>query len=160
MNIGVNFYYDKKEARLVAISVAPGAEVPDLQMFKDVQTLANNYSTALVEALQELIDAYNKPSVGSAQPIQPDPIPVPTPVEPPVETKASSPKKPVEEKPVEEKPVTMEDVRKALIEVRKTKGTEKLKSCFSVVGATKLQDVDPKDYAALLSAAKGALNAK
>lgn len=152
MNINVNFYYDHKEARLVEFSIAPGVDVSDLRMYKDVQTLATNYSTALVEALQQLLDAYNKPVAG---PVQPDPIPVPTPAEPPVETK-----KPVEEKPVEEKPITMEDVRKALIEVRKTKGNDALRDCFSVVGAAKLPDVDPKDYAALLSAAKGVLNAK
>lgn len=158
MNINVNFYYDQKEARLVEFEITPGVGVSELQMYKDVQALATNFSTTLVEALQELIDAYNKPSVGPVQPVQPDPIPVPTPVEPPVEPKA--PKKPVEEKPVEEKPVAMEDVRKALIEVRKTKGNDALRDCFSVVGAAKLPDVDPKDYAALLSAAKGALNAK
>lgn len=160
MNINVNFYYDKKEARLVAFAIAPGVDVPDLQMYKDVQTLATNYSTALVEALQELIDAYNKHAVGPVQPIKPDPTPIPTPVEPPVETKASAPKKPVEEKPVEEKPVTMEEVRAALIEVRKTKGTDALKACFDSVGAARLTDVDAKDYEKLLEKAKEVLNAK
>lgn len=155
MNIHISFYCDKTEAKLTGICLDCGVGTEATGLYKDLMHLTQVVTESYVTALQELIDAYNKPNVDPVQPIQPDPIPVPTPVEPKPEPKASKP-----EKPVEEKPVTMEDVRKALIEVRKTKGNDALRDCFSVVGAAKLTDVDPKDYAALLSAAKGALNAK
>ena len=113
-----------------------------------------------IQALQDLLqgnDAIIKPD--DLKPID-DPhlgdtvIPVPI-VTPPVEVRSAPDPEPTEET----KPLTMEDVRKVLIEVKKTKGVEGLKRCFSVVGADKLPNVDPSEYGALYSAAKGELDA-
>lgn len=59
----------------------------------------------------------------------------------------------------EEKPVTIEEVRKALIEVKKTK-PEGLKVCFEAVGTKSLSATDPAQYGALLAKAQEVLNAK
>ena len=155
MNIHISFYCDKTEAKLTGICVDCGIGAEDSGLYKDFVNMTRVVTDSYVTALQELLDAYNKPIAGPVQPIQPDPIPVPTPVEPKPEPKASKP-----EKSVEEKPVTMEEVRAALIEVRKTKGTDVLKTCFDSVGAARLTDVDAKDYEKLLVKAKEALNAK
>lgn len=150
MNIHISFYCDKTEAKLSGICVDCGVGTEAAGLYKDITTLTQVVTESYVTALQQLLDDYNKLVVGPVQPIQPDPIPVPTPVEPPVETK----------KPVEEKPVTMEEVRAALIEVRKTKGTDVLKTCLDSVGAARLTDVDAKDYEKLLVKTKEVLNAK
>lgn len=155
MNIHFNFYVDDDGASLVGFHIDGSSATGDRDLFEGISASADTLARAYIEALNTLI---RTPDVGPIQPIdpiplKPDPIPVPTPVEPPVEVVSAKPE------PVEEKPVTMEDVRKALIEVRKTKGNDALRDCFSVVGAAKLPDVDPRDYAALLSAAKGVLNA-
>lgn len=154
MNITLDFYVDGSEARLVNLNYN-GYLPRDKRGYVTTTTekLAEEYVKA-IEAILALPGQGPKPEPIDDPHIGEDPIPVPTPVNPPVEVMSVKPE------PVEEKPVTLEDVRKALIEVKKTKGTEALKNCFSVVGATKLPDVDPTDYAALLSAAKGALDAK
>lgn len=81
------------------------------------------------------------PGVTPAQAPEPEPEPEPEPAK-------------------EETPVTIEEVRKALIEVKKTKGQAGLKVCFDAVGAKSLSATDPAQYAALLAAAKEVLNAK
>lgn len=58
----------------------------------------------------------------------------------------------------EEKPVTVEEVRKALIEVKKTK-PEALKVCFDAVGTKSLSATDPAQYGALLAKAQEVLHA-
>ena len=156
MNIHFDFYADGDGASLVGFHIDGRLIIGDRNLFEGISASTDTLARAYIEALNTLIKT---PNVGPVQPIDPipltpEPIPVPKPVEPPVEVMSAKPE------PVEEKPVTMEDVRKALIEVRKTKGNDALRGCFSGVGASKLPDVDPKDYAALLSAAKGVLNAK
>lgn len=59
----------------------------------------------------------------------------------------------------EEKPVTVEEVRKALIEVKKTKGPEGLKVCFEAVGTKSLSATDPSLYGALLAKVQEVLHA-
>lgn len=58
----------------------------------------------------------------------------------------------------EEKPVTLEEVRKALIEVKKTK-PEGLKACFDAVGTKSLSATDPSLYGTLLAKAQEVLHA-
>lgn len=156
MNIELNFYCNRDEAKITGVNIVSGLDVADMGLYKDIMNLTQVVSESYVTELQKLLAAYNKPNVGPVQPIEPDPIPVPTPVEPKPEPAAADPAPAKEEK----KPVTMEEVRAALIEVRKTKGTDVLKTCFDSVGAARLTDVDAKDYEKLLVKAKEALNAK
>lgn len=68
------------------------------------------------------------------------------------------PTEPEPEPVKEEKPVTLEEVRKALIEVKKTK-PEGLKACFDAVGTKSLSATDPSLYGALLAKAQEVLHA-
>jgi hypothetical protein len=155
MNIELNFYCSKDEAKITGVNIVSGLDVADMGLYKNIMHLTQVVTESYVTALQQLLDAYNKPDPMVAAPapdiakgeVAPDPKPAPAP--------ASKP----EPKP-EPKPVTMEEVRAALIEVRKTKGTDVLKACFDSVGAARLTDVDAKDYEKLLVKAKEVLNAK
>lgn len=158
MNIELNFYCNRDEAKITGVNIVSGLDVADMSLYKDIMSLTQVVSESYVTALQKLLAAYNKPNVGPVQPIEPDPIPAPTPVDPKPEPAAAA-ADPVPAKE-EKKPVTMEEVRAALIEVRKTKGTDVLRVCFDSVGAARLTDVDAKDYEKLLVKAKEVLNAK
>lgn len=159
MNIHISFYCDKTEAKLTGICLDCGVGTEATGLYKNLMHLTQVVTESYVTALQQLLDAYNKPDPMVATPepeqapapdiakgeVAPDPKPEPAP--------APAPKP-------EPKPVTMEEVRAALIEVRKTKGTDVLKTCFDSVGAARLTDVDAKDYEKLLVKAKEVLNAK
>lgn len=161
MNIHISFYCDKTEAKLTGICLDCGVGTEATGLYKNLMHLTQVVTESYVMALQQLLDAYNTPdpmaatpepaqakepeAVPQAAPAKPDPKPAPAPEPAP--------------KP-EPKPVTMEEVRAALIEVRKTKGTDVLKACFDSVGAARLTDVDARDYEKLLVKAKEVLNAK
>ena len=162
MHIELNFYCDKTEAKITGVNIVRGLDVEDMSLYKDIMHLTQVVTESYVTALQQLLDAYNKPKAAPApapklaadpeanvKPVEPAPAPAPKP----------GPKPEPEPEP-EPKPVTMEEVRAALIEVRKTKGTDVLKACFDSVGAARLTDVDAKDYEKLLVKAKEVLNAK
>lgn len=158
MNIHFNFYVDEKEASLVDFHIGGSFVTKDRDLFEGISAAADTMARAYIEALNTLLGTPDLPVPSPIDPIPvtpgdlnpEDPIPVPTPVNPPVVDRS-----------VQTAPdLTMEDVRKALIEVKKTKGVDGLKRCFSVVGAGKLTDVDPAEYGALYAAARSELNAK
>lgn len=63
---------------------------------------------------------------------------------------------PVKEEPVKEEPVkeyTLEDVRAKLGALQKAGHRDEVKAMLRSVGAEKLPEVDPKDYAALMQKA-------
>lgn len=153
MNIELNFYCSKDEAKITGVNIVSGLDVADMGLYKDIMNLTQVVTESYVTALQQLLDAYNKPDPMVAAPA-PEPTPQAAPAKPDPEPAPAPAPKP------EPKPVTMEEVRAALIEVRKTKGTDVLKTCFDSVGATRLTDVDAKDYEKLLVKAKEVLNAK
>jgi hypothetical protein len=144
----------------------------NVNLFKQILDATKEMTETYVRALQAILDLFNAPTIDPdnpipldgpiyPSPIDPDkpideqPIPTPTPVNPPVEVMSTKPE------PVQDEPkYTMEDVRKALIEVKKTKGAEGLKRCFDIIGASSLTAVDRKDYTKLYDLAKGELNAK
>ncbi len=134
----------------------------NVNLFKQILDATKEMTETYVRALQALLDLFNAPTIDPGNPIPiddphfgEDPIPVPTPVNPPVEVMSVKP-----EPKMEEPKYTMEDVRKALIEVKKTKGAEGLKRCFDIIGASSLTAVDQKDYTKLYDLARGELNAK
>lgn len=157
MNIELNFYCSKDEAKITGVNIVSGLDVADMSLYKDIMNLTQVVTESYVMALQQLLDAYNKPDPMVAAPA-PKPAPEPTPQAAPAEPDPEPAPAPAPES--EPKPVTMEEVRAALIEVRKTKGTDVLKACFDSVGAARLTDVDAKDYEKLLEKAKEVLNAK
>ena len=165
MNIHISFYCDKTAAMLTNICVDCGVGTEAAGLYKDITTLTQVVTESYVTALQQLLDAYNKPDPMVAAPA-PKPAPEPEQAPAPDIAKcevAPDPKPAPAPEPApkpESKPVTMEEVRAALIEVRKTKGTDVLKACFDSVGAARLTDVDAKDYEKLLVKAKEVLNAK
>lgn len=55
--------------------------------------------------------------------------------------------------------IKLEDVRAVLAEISRSGKTAEMKSLLGKFGASKLSDVNPKDYAALLEAAKEARDA-
>ena len=55
--------------------------------------------------------------------------------------------------------IKLEDVRAVLAEISRSGKTAEMKSLLGKFGASKLSDVNPKDYAALLAAAKEAKDA-
>lgn len=55
--------------------------------------------------------------------------------------------------------IKLEDVRTVLAEISRAGKTAEMKALLGKFGASKLSDVDPKDYAALLDAAKEAKDA-
>ena len=66
----------------------------------------------------------------------------------------------VEAPPEPEAPsIKVEDVRAVLSEISRAGKTTEMKSLLGKFGAAKLSEVDPKDYAALLTAAKEVKNA-
>ena len=56
-------------------------------------------------------------------------------------------------------PIKVENVRAVLSEISRAGKTTEMKSLLGKFGAAKLSEVDPKDYAALLTAAKEVKNA-
>jgi hypothetical protein len=65
-----------------------------------------------------------------------------------------------EEAPAKAEPVIkLEDVRAVLAEISRSGKTAEMKALLGKFGASKLSDVNPKDYAALLEAAKEARDA-
>ncbi len=169
MNIELNFYCSKDEAKITGVNIVSGLDVADMSLYKDIMHLTQVVTESYVTALQRLLDAYNKPDPTVATP-EPEQAPAPdiakgevAPASKPAPEPAPASKPAPEPAPAPEpepKPVTMEEVRAALIEVRKTKGTDVLKACFDSVGAARLTDVDAKDYEKLLVKAKEVLNAK
>ena len=55
--------------------------------------------------------------------------------------------------------IKLEDVRKELAEISKEGKTAEMKALLSKYGAKRLSDVNAKDYAEILTAAKGIANA-
>lgn len=159
MNIHISFYCDKTKAMLTNICVDCGVGTEAAGLYKDITTLTQVVTESYVSALQQLLDAYNKPNPMVAAPA-PEPEQAPAPDIAKCEVAPDPKPAPAPAPEPEPKPVTMEEVRAALIEVRKTKGTDVLKTCFDSVGAARLTDVDAKDYEKLLSKAKEVLNAK
>lgn len=157
MNIHISFYCDKTEAKLTGICLDCGVGAEATGLYKDLMHLTQVVTESYVTALQQLLDAYNKPDPVVAAPA-PKPAPEPTPQAAPAKPDPAPAPAPAPEP--EPKPVTMEEVRAALIEVRETKGTDVLKACFDSVGAARLTDVDARDYEKLLVKAKEVLNAK
>lgn len=162
MNITFNFYLDNNDgASLVGFEIGGSFVTKDRDLFEGISAAADTLARAYIEALNTLIGKPDIPLDGPIypSPIDPDkpideqPIPVPTPVNPPVVDRS------IKATPEEPK-YTMEDVRKALIEVKKTKGAEGLKRCFDIIGASSLTAVDQKDYTKLYDLARGELNAK
>lgn len=51
-------------------------------------------------------------------------------------------------------PIALEDVRAVLADLSRQGHTKEMKALLSKFGAARLSDVDPRNYAALLSAAK------
>lgn len=164
MNITFNFYLDNNDgASLVGFEIGGSFVTKDRDLFEGISAAADTLARAYIEALNTLVGKPDIPLDGPIypSPIDPDkpideqPIPVPTPVNPPVEVMSVKPE------PAQDEPkYTMEDVRKALIEVKKTKGAEGLKRCFDIIGASSLTAVDQKDYTKLYDLARGELNAK
>ena len=164
MNITFNFYLDNNDgASLVGFEIGGSFVTKDRNLFEGISAAADTLARAYIEALNTLVGITDIPLDGPIypSPIDPDhpideqPIPVPTPVNPPVEVMSTKPE------PAQDEPkYTMEDVRKALIEVKKTKGAEGLKRCFDIIGASSLTAVDQKDYTKLYDLARGELNAK
>ena len=114
--------------------------------------------TQIAEITGQMIDAYTAGIDGilaATQNVPVDPQPIkaeePKPVEEPTPEPEPEPAK-------EEKPVTLEEVRKALIEVKKTKPAG-LKACFDAVGTKSLSATDPALYGALLAKAQEVLHA-
>ena len=69
---------------------------------------------------------------------------------------AKEAEEPVKEEPVKEEPVneyTLEDVRAKLGALQKAGHRDEVKAMLRSVGAEKLPEVDPKDYAALMQKA-------
>lgn len=69
---------------------------------------------------------------------------------------AKEAEEPVKEEPVKEEPVkeyTLEDVRAKLGALQKAGYRDEVKAMLRSVGAEKLPEVDPKDYAALMQKA-------
>jgi hypothetical protein len=56
-------------------------------------------------------------------------------------------------------PIKLEDVRTILAEISRSGKTVQMKELLGRFGASKLSDVNPEDYAALLAAAKEVKNA-
>lgn len=63
------------------------------------------------------------------------------------------------EEEVAESQIKCEDVRKVLAEISKQGKTREMKALLSKYGAKRLSDVNPKDYAEILAAAKEIANA-
>ena len=63
------------------------------------------------------------------------------------------------EEEVAESQIKIEDVRKVLAEISKQGKTREMKALLSKYGAKRLSDVNPKDYAEILTAAKEIVNA-
>lgn len=63
------------------------------------------------------------------------------------------------EEEVAESQIKFEDVRKVLAEISKQGKTREMKALLSKYGAKRLSDVNPKDYAEILTAAKEIANA-
>ena len=143
MNINIQIETRDGVARVAQIGTwtDPGE---DMITGKAIVNTVWSAASALVATLQGLIEPKPelKPEPETKPELKPEPAPAPTPT------------------PTPEPELSMEDVRKALIEVKKTKGAEGLKACFDKVGAAKLTDVDPKDYATMYATAKEVLNAK
>ena len=55
--------------------------------------------------------------------------------------------------------IKLEDVRTVLAEISRSGKTAQMKELLGMFGASKLSDVNPEDYAALLAAAKEVKNA-
>lgn len=159
MNIELNFYCSKDEAKITGVNIVSGLDVADMSLYKDIMHLTQVVTESYVTALQRLLDAYNKPDPMVATP-EPEQAPAPDIAKGEVAPASKPAPEPAPAPEPEPKPVTMEEVRAALIEVRKTKGTDVLKACFDSVGAARLTDVDAKDYEKLLVKAKEVLNAK
>lgn len=165
MNITFNFYLDDSEgASLVGFEIGGSFVTKDRDLFEGISAAADTLARAYIEALNTLIGKEDIPISDPVDPTNPfgpvepepdpyNPVPTPTPVNPPVVDRS------IKAAPEESK-YTMEDVRKALIEVKKTKGAEGLKRCFDIIGASSLTAVDEKDYTKLYDLAKGELNAK
>lgn len=62
------------------------------------------------------------------------------------------------EEEVAESQIKFEDVRKVLAEISKQGKTREMKALLSKYGAKRLSDVNPKDYAEILTAAKEIAN--
>lgn len=71
-----------------------------------------------------------------------------------------TPQEPTAPEPTAPEPaIKLEDVRTVLAEISRAGKTAEMKALLGKFGASKLSDVDPKDYAALLDAAKEAKDA-
>lgn len=77
--------------------------------------------------------------------------------EPKAESKVEEPK--VEEPKAEAPAIKLEEVRTVLAEISRSGKTAEMKALLSQFGASKLSDVKPEDYAALLAAAQEVKNA-
>ena len=80
----------------------------------------------------------------------------PAKAEPAKEAEEPAKEEPVKEEPVKEEPVkeyTLEDVRAKLGALQKAGHRDEVKAMLRSVGAEKLPEVDPKDYAALMQKA-------
>lgn len=81
----------------------------------------------------------------SSEPSEAPTVEAPTTIEAPSEPESPS--------------IKVEDVRAVLSEISRAGKTTEMKSLLGKFGAAKLSEVDPKDYAALLTAAKEVKNA-
>ena len=114
---------------------------PTSKAFAQIADITEKTIDAYTAAIEGIIAANQALIKQPENTIAPEPAPAPEP-------------EPVKE----EKPVTLEEVRKALIEVKKTK-PEGLKICFDAVGTKSLSATDPSLYGALLAKAQEVLHA-
>lgn len=136
------------------------ATVTDLNYF-GVNDIEGKSVAQIAEITDKTLDAYTAMIDGIlAANKEPEQAPAPDIAKCEVAPDSKPEPAPEPEPAKEEKPVTVEEVRKALIEVKKTKGQEGLKACFDAVGSKSLSATDPSQYSALLAKAQEVLNAK
>lgn len=139
----INFAVRTKTDGTVKLEQLTYYEVEPGKTFNQIAEITGLTIDAYTAAIEGIIAANQAPINQPENTIAPDPKPEPAPEPEPAK---------------EEKPVTLEEVRKALIEVKKTK-PEGLKTCFDAVGSKSLSATDPSLYSALLAKAQEVLHA-
>ena len=141
-----------KLEQLTYYEVEPGKT---FNQIAEITGLTIDAYTAAIERIFAATSPDPEQTVTNCNQSEAEQPPVTAAVVPPAAPPAPEP----EPEPVkEEKPVTLEEVRKALIEVKKTK-PEGLKACFDAVGTKSLSATDPSLYGALLAKAQEVLHA-